>query len=92
MVFDFIEGAAGDEVTHQRNETAFDDWEFSPRVLINVEHVDQTVSVFGQSMAAPLVLGPTGLCGLAAPRGEILAARAAGHAGRFSCSGVWRVV
>jgi L-lactate dehydrogenase (cytochrome) len=52
-----------------------------PRVFVDVSAVDQRSSLFGQPLAAPIILAPTGLCGMAAPRGEILAARAAARTG-----------
>src|SRR5919201_6349487 len=80
-VFDFIDGAAEDEVTLRLNRAAFERITFRPRVFVDVSHVDQRTSVFGQPLASPLILAPTGLCGMAAPRGEVLAARAATRTG-----------
>ncbi len=80
-VFDYIDGAAEDEVTRARNEQAFSSWTFSPRVLVDVGAIDESVTVLGRRHNSPLILAPTGLCGMAAPRGELLVARAAGRAG-----------
>jgi isopentenyl diphosphate isomerase/L-lactate dehydrogenase-like FMN-dependent dehydrogenase len=86
-VFDFIEGGAEDEVTLRRNREAFERVTLLPRVLVDVHEVDLTTTVLGQRLAVPLVLGPTGLCGMATSRGEIPAARAAVEAGiAFSAS------
>ncbi len=79
-VFDYIDGAAEDEVTLARNEKAFRSWAFSPRVLVDVGTIDQSTTVLGRRHETPLILAPTGLCGMAAPRGEILVARAAARA------------
>jgi L-lactate dehydrogenase (cytochrome) len=79
-VFDFIDGAAEDEVTLGRNERAFLAWTFSPRVLQDVSRIDQSTLVLGRRHETPLILAPTGLCGMAATRGEIPVARAAGRA------------
>ena len=76
-VFDFIEGGAEDEWTLGRNRAAFDRLSFRPRVLVDVSRRDQSTTLFGQSLSSPLMLAPTGLCGMAAPRGELLAARGA---------------
>jgi len=76
-VFDFIDGGAEDEVTLRRNHAAFGRLTFRPRVLVDTRARDQSTTVLGQRVASPLVLAPTGLCGMAAPRGEVLAARAA---------------
>jgi L-lactate dehydrogenase (cytochrome) len=80
-VFDFIDGGAEDEVTLRRNREAFDRVALVPRVLVDVGEVDLATTVLGQRLAAPLVLAPTGLCGMATSRGEIPAARAAVEAG-----------
>jgi L-lactate dehydrogenase (cytochrome) len=76
-VFDFIDGAAEDEVTLRRNRQAFERLALVPRVLVDVSHVDLATTVLGERIAAPLILAPTGLCGMATSRGEIPAARAA---------------
>jgi L-lactate dehydrogenase (cytochrome) len=79
-VFDFIDGGAEDELSLRLNRLAFQRVLFRPRVLIDAGHVDLSTTLLGQSLAAPLVLAPTGLCGMAASRGEVLAARAASSA------------
>jgi L-lactate dehydrogenase (cytochrome) len=80
-VFDFIDGGAEDELTLRRNESAFKHITFRPRVLVDTHARDQSTLVLGQRLRAPLILAPTGLCGMAAPRGEILAARASLNSG-----------
>ena len=70
-VFDFIDGAAEDEVTLRRNRAAFGRHALVPRVGIDVSSVDLATSVLGERLPAPLVLAPTGLCGMATSRGEI---------------------
>ncbi len=80
-VFDFIDGAAEDEVTLRRNRAAFDRYAVIPRLGLDVSNVDLATTVLGQSLAAPLILAPTGLCGMATSRGEIPAGRAAVEAG-----------
>lgn len=80
-VFDFIDGAAEDEVSLQLNRAAFSRMTFRPRVFVDVSNVDTRVQVLGQALQTPIILAPTGLCGMAAPRGEVLAARAAARTG-----------
>ena len=80
-VFDFIDGAAEDEVTLRRNRDAFGRHALVPRIGVDVSSVDLATTVLGQRLAAPLVLAPTGLCGMATSRGEIPSARAATEAG-----------
>jgi L-lactate dehydrogenase (cytochrome) len=76
-VFDFIDGGAEDESTLRANRSAFQRVTFRPRVLVDVSKRDLSTTVLGASLTAPIILAPTGLAGLIAPRGEILAARAA---------------
>lgn len=80
-VFDFIDGAAEDEVTLRRNREAFGRYALVPRVGIDVSSVELSTTVLGQKLSVPLVLAPTGLCGMATSRGEIPTARAAVEAG-----------
>ena len=81
MVFDFCDGGAEDEITRERNEAAFADWEFLPTPLNGTSARDQSVLLFGERLALPVIIGPTGLSGMLWPRGEVAAARAAAAAG-----------
>ena len=81
MVFDFCDGGAEDEITRARNETAFADWEFLPAPLNGTSSRDQSIELFGERLALPVIIGPTGLSGMLWPRGEVAAARAAATAG-----------
>lgn len=85
VVFDFIDGGAGDESTLQSNCHDFASLTVSPRVMVDVSSRDLTVDVFGQRLSAPIVLSPIGLTGLATPKGELDAARAAKAAGIGYC-------
>lgn len=80
-VFDFIDGGAEDEVSLRLNREAFEAVTFSARVLVDVSQVSTEVEVLGRRLRLPVLLAPTGLCGMAAPRGELMAARAAVRAG-----------
>ena len=76
-VFDYIDGAAEDEVTLARNRRGFDDVEFRPRVLRDVADIDTTATVLGRQAALPLVMSPTGFGRIAHSQGELAVARAA---------------
>jgi L-lactate dehydrogenase (cytochrome) len=60
-VFDYIDGAADDELTKGRNTSAFDDCDLVPDVLAGVEEIDTSISVMGRKSALPLILSPTAL-------------------------------
>lgn len=77
VVFDYIDGGAGDEVTVRRNREGFDRYLLRPRVFTDVAVRDQSTTVLGERLTSPLILAPTGLIGIIEPRAEIMAARAA---------------
>ena len=85
VVFDFIDGGAQDERTRNANLRDLEDLVLSPRVLVDVAQRDLSVEVFGQTLALPMILSPIGLTGLASPKGELDAARAAQAAGIGYC-------
>ena len=60
-VFDYIDGAADDELTKARNTTAFDDCDLVPDVLAGVADIDTSVTILGRKSALPLILSPTAL-------------------------------
>ena len=80
-IFDYIDGAADDEVTLRRNTAAFDDCDLVPRVLRGVGAVDMSVTVMGQKLAMPVYCSPTALQRLFHPQGERAVAAAAGKFG-----------
>ena len=45
-IFHYIDGAADDEITYQRNTSAFDDVDLVPNVLRGVENVDLSTTIF----------------------------------------------
>ncbi len=81
MVFDMVDGAAGDEVTVRRNEAAIAEIHFVPKLLAGAGTRDQSVEIFGHRLPSPVIIGPTGLAGLLWPHAELAAARAAARFG-----------
>lgn len=79
-VFDYIDGAAEDELTIGRNRAGFDDLEFVPRVLRDVSDLDTSTTILGRPTPVPLLLAPTGFARIADPAGELAVARAAARA------------
>jgi L-lactate dehydrogenase (cytochrome) len=80
-LFDYIDGGAEDEVTLRDNHADFGRYRFRPRALVDVTRRDQSTTVLGVPVASPLILAPTGFTGMFWPRGEAVAARAAGRKG-----------
>jgi (S)-mandelate dehydrogenase len=81
MVFDYIDGATGEEHTAQRNREAFGQVMLEPAVLRDLSGRSLATTLFGQSVAMPVVIGPTGMNGSFWPRGDLCLARAAAQAG-----------
>jgi L-lactate dehydrogenase (cytochrome) len=80
-VFDYVDGAAEDEISLRRARQAFGRVEFAPSVLRDVSAVDASTVVLGQRAALPLVLAPTGFTRMMQHEGEVAVARAAAAAG-----------
>jgi len=80
-IFDYIDGAADDEVTYRRNTKAFECCDLVPHVLRGVETVDLSVTVMGQKLALPIYCSPTALQRLFHHRGERAVASAAAKFG-----------
>lgn len=84
VVFDYVDGAAGDEVTAAANLAALRAIELQPRVLAGVAEVDTATTVLGQPVALPVLGAPMGLTGLLHPAGEVALGRAMCAAGSIS--------
>ncbi|WP_283136410.1 alpha-hydroxy acid oxidase [Rhizohabitans arisaemae] len=80
-VFDYVDGAAENEIGIERAYAAYRDLEFHPRVLRDVSVVDTSVDILGGPSPLPLVLAPTGFTRMMHHEGEIAVARAAARAG-----------
>lgn len=85
FLFEYIDGGSYDETTLRQNSAAFQAIELRQRVLRDVAGIDTSQSVAGQRFRLPVLLGPIGLAGLNARRGEVQAARAAEAAGAGFC-------
>ena len=76
-VFDYIDGAADDELTKARNTAAFAEVDLVPDVLAGVAEIDTSCSIMGRTSALPLMLSPTALQRVFHWQGERAVARAA---------------
>jgi L-lactate dehydrogenase (cytochrome) len=76
-VFDYIDGAADDELTKARNTAAFDACDLLPEVLAGVGTIDTSITILGRKSALPLILSPTALQRVFHWEGERAVARAA---------------
>lgn len=80
-IFNYIDGAADDEVTYRRNTESFETCDLVPNVLRGVSEVDMSVTVMGQKLAMPFYCSPTALQRLFHHQGERAVARAAAKYG-----------
>lgn len=81
IVFDYIDGGADAEVTLRENTRVYDDVTFRPRGAVAVPGCSLQTTVLGTRLDLPFLLGPVGSSRLFYPKGEAVAARAAGKAG-----------
>jgi len=80
-VFDYIDGGADDEVTLRENCRVFDTVAWRPRSAVATKSCDLRTTVLGIPIELPLLLAPVGSSRMFYPRGEEVAARAAGAVG-----------
>ena len=91
-IFNYIDGAADDEVTYRRNTASFERCDLVPNVLRGVEAVDLSVTVMGQKLAMPVYCSPTALQRLFHHEGErAVAAAASGYGTMFGVSSLGTV-
>jgi L-lactate dehydrogenase (cytochrome) len=82
-IFHYIDGAADDETTKDRNTAAFADCDLVPNVLIDTAEIDMRTTVMGREIAMPLMLSPTALQRLFHWQGERAVAAAAERFGTW---------
>jgi L-lactate dehydrogenase (cytochrome) len=81
FLFDYIDGGAGEEQTLRANLADLSALNLRQRVLRPAPALKLTTSWFGHDANLPVILGPVGLTGMFARRGEVQAARAAAEIG-----------
>ena len=81
FLFDYLDGGANRETTLGRNMRDLQEVALEQRVLRDVSRIDPSTTLFGTRQALPLILGPVGISGMCARRGEVQAAKAACDAG-----------
>ena len=76
-IFNYIDGAADDETTYDRNTKSFENCDLVPNVLRGVENIDMSVQVMGQHLEMPIYCSPTALQRVFHHQGENAVAAAA---------------
>jgi 4-hydroxymandelate oxidase len=81
MAYEYVSGGAGDECTLGWNEQDWNGIRLRQRVLVDVSRLDTSISLFGHTLAHPILLAPTAYHKLIHPEGEAATARGASEAG-----------
>ena len=79
--WDFVDGAAFDEVTKRRNESKFEELTLNPRYLVDVSDRDHSTTILGEQIDFPVMVAPAGGQRQHHPEGERATAAGAGMAG-----------
>lgn len=81
FVLEYLEAGAEEEASLERDRTAFDDWRFMPRQLVDVSKRSLDCRILGGPARMPLVIAPTGLNGLFRRHADLALAQAAARFG-----------
>lgn len=76
-VFDYVDGAADEEVTVDRNRAAFREVTFLPEALKSVQDPELSTDLMDRRIAMPFVFAPTGYTRMMHHHGEAAVARVA---------------
>ena len=76
-IFDYIDGAADDETTYERNTKSFENCDLVPNVLRGTEDIDMSVNIMGQKLEMPIYCSPTAIQRVFHHEGENAVAAAA---------------
>ena len=85
MFFDYCESGSWTESTKRVNESDFSRARFKQKILVDMTNRNVATEIIGEKASMPLVLAPTGFCGMQHANGEIEAAKAAEEAGVPFC-------
>ncbi|MEM6778327.1 MAG: alpha-hydroxy acid oxidase [Planctomycetota bacterium] len=85
VVGDYFHGGASDERTMRDNVAAYEETRFAPKYGVSHDTIDMTTNIVGTDISMPMIAGPIGSLRTLWPKGEAVAAKAAGNAGTISC-------
>jgi (S)-mandelate dehydrogenase len=81
FVLEYLEGGAEEEASLLHDRSAFAQWRFTPRQLVDVSQRSLRTDLLGREAPLPLVVAPTGLNGLFWPHADTALAQAAASRG-----------
>lgn len=73
----YLATGTDDDGTIRANREGFDKWALKPRRLLDVAHIDGSVTLYGATYPSPIIINPVGSQKAFHPEGEIAVARAA---------------
>lgn len=76
-VFAYISGAVERNASLRANAAAFEQYEFVPRMLVDISRRTTATTLLGRRWSAPFGFAPMGICALSAYRGDLVLAQAA---------------
>jgi len=79
--FDYVDGAADDELSLQRSRNLYQSIGFAPNVLRDVSECDTSTTMLGEPTAFPLGFAPTGFTRMMHHEGERAVGKVAGEFG-----------
>ena len=77
FLFEYIDGGSISESTLKANRRDLEQVSLRQSVLKDVRDINTELELFGTTYSMPVILGPVGIAGMNARRGEVQAARAA---------------
>ncbi len=82
-VLTYVQGGCGDELTQDRNASAFNHWGMTPRMMVDCSARDLSIELFGMTLPNPLFMAPIGVNGICTQdgHGDLAAARASAATG-----------
>jgi len=79
-IYEYVERGVEDDIGLAANRAAWSEPKLLPKIGRDVSRIDKRTTLFGQEIAMPLVIGPTGSAGLVWHNGDVEIARAAAAA------------
>ncbi len=76
-LFQYIDGVAEDGYTGRSNRNAFSRYQLVPKTLVDVEEIDCSINLLGETHSSPLILCPTAFTRSFHHLGEVAVAKAA---------------
>lgn len=73
----YLAGGSGHDITQRSNQTAFQHWAMTPRILADLKDANTALQLLGQHFQHPIFMAPVAYQSLVHPQGELDTARAA---------------